>query len=388
MTTTTLFETQALPTQNAALTAFRTAALDHAKNIALPNVKQDAFLYFDLAELTANPVSPEAATVTVSGQQPGVSVYTTAQDKAAEKLETLRFHLLNEKNPFAILAASHCSDVVFIDITAETQVAEPLHIRFEHSQPNTVTFPVVMVQVETRAAVQLIIENIHPHAGIQNALVHVFAATGSEVTVVSQNTTSAESKTLDHFRFHLQDDVQITGIRFTDNGNSRFDAQLNFSGQNIRSSWSGLALLSGNATAHIHTHLNHFIGEGTSTQLFKQILSDNATSEFNGLVCVHRDAQKTDSSQSNKTLVFSDTARAYSRPQLVIDADDVKCGHGATVGQISDHEVFYLTSRGLSAAEAKALLTYGFAEEIIETIPIAGVREALEARVHAGLKHL
>jgi Fe-S cluster assembly protein SufD len=104
---------------------------------------------------------------------------------------------------------------------------------------------------------------------------------------------------------------------------------------------------------------------------------DYALSEFSGLVFVEKNAHGTNSSQLNQTLLLSDQARALSRPQLRIDADDVECAHGATVGQLNPDEIFYIQSRGMTQQKAKQLLTYGFAKEVLTDVPDPKIKTML-----------
>jgi Fe-S cluster assembly protein SufD len=115
-------------------------------------------------------------------------------------------------------------------------------------------------------------------------------------------------------------------------------------------------------------------------------LDDRARGVFTGRVVVAKGADGTDAKQVNNSLLLSDRAVANTRPQLEIYADDVKCSHGATVGQLDDEALFYLAARGLGPSQAQALLTYGFAGEVLDTVSIAPLREALQTRVRAWLE--
>jgi Fe-S cluster assembly protein SufD len=119
----------------------------------------------------------------------------------------------------------------------------------------------------------------------------------------------------------------------------------------------------------------------TSRQLYKGILDGKSRAVFNGKVFVRHDAQQTNAEQTNKNLLLSNDARVDTKPQLEIFADDVKCAHGAAIGQIDEEEMFYLESRGINRALARNMLTYGFAEEVIERIKIDSIKRELDAAV-------
>jgi len=126
------------------------------------------------------------------------------------------------------------------------------------------------------------------------------------------------------------------------------------------------------------TRIEHVAPNCPSHELFKGILDGNSHGVFNGKVYVHPEAQKTDGKQSNNNLLLSDGARVDTKPQLEIFADDVKCTHGATVGRLDETALFYMRSRGIGPSQAKRLLTYAFAADVLEKIELEPLKEALE----------
>lgn len=164
---------------------------------------------------------------------------------------------------------------------------------------------------------------------------------------------------------------------------SRNDSYARFEGQNIDCTLDGLVHIRGNQTSDTHTALDHAQPNSRSFQLHKVIVDEGAHSIFNGKILVRKDAQKTSSNQLNQNLLLSNKAHIDTKPQLEILADDVICSHGATVGQLSEDQFFYLMSRGIEREHARALLTYAFAAEVLETITVESLRKALEAEVLA-----
>jgi Fe-S cluster assembly protein SufD len=158
----------------------------------------------------------------------------------------------------------------------------------------------------------------------------------------------------------------------------RNNLQVRLEGEQARCELNGLSLAAGTQHVDNFTVIDHLRPYGTSRQVYKGILDDRASAVFYGKIFVRRDAQKTDAAQTNKNLLLSEGAKMDTRPQLEISADDVKCAHGAAVGQLDEDEIFYLRSRGLSDKSAKRLLTYGFANEIISGIPLDAVKAGLE----------
>jgi Fe-S cluster assembly protein SufD len=127
-----------------------------------------------------------------------------------------------------------------------------------------------------------------------------------------------------------------------------------------------------------HTLIDHAKPHGTSHELYKGILDGQASAVFNGKIYVRKDAQKTDAKQTNKNLVLSEEAVINTKPELQIWADDVRCTHGATIGQLDGEAIFYLQSRGIGKSEARDLLTQAFARDILERIRVEALRERLE----------
>jgi Fe-S cluster assembly protein SufD len=148
---------------------------------------------------------------------------------------------------------------------------------------------------------------------------------------------------------------------------------------------NGLYLAAGRQHVDNHTAIDHARPHCTSRELYKGVLAGRARAVFNGKIVVRPDAQKTNARQTNRNLVLSDDTSVNSKPQLEIFANDVKCAHGATVGQVDKEALFYLRSRGLAAEVARDLLVYAFASELLDEIRTPAVREHLAARLAARL---
>ena len=150
---------------------------------------------------------------------------------------------------------------------------------------------------------------------------------------------------------------------------------------------NGLYLVDGQQMVDNHMRVDHAKPNCYSHELYKGVLDGNARSVFNGLIHVHQDAQKTDAVQSNRNLLLSRGALASSNPQLEIFADDVRCTHGSTIGQLDEDAIFYLRSRGIGDAAARSLLTYAFASDIVDRIKVESVRRDLEELLFHRLPH-
>ena len=162
---------------------------------------------------------------------------------------------------------------------------------------------------------------------------------------------------------------------------ARHDIDLKFNSEGGEAYVDGLYMLNGSQHSDTHSSIDHLVPNCSSRQNYKGVLNDRSRAVFNGKVFVRENAHGTDAQQSNKNLLLSNDARVDTKPQLEIFNDDVKCSHGATVGQLEEEELFYLLTRGLPEPLARNLLTYGFAEEIINKIEIESIKTELDTAV-------
>ncbi len=166
---------------------------------------------------------------------------------------------------------------------------------------------------------------------------------------------------------------------------ARNDVHTQLLGEHAHVVMDGLYLPINDQHVDFHTRIDHIVPNTTSEELFKGVIDDNAHGVFNGKVIVHKDAQKTDSNQQNHNLLLSRRCEIDSKPELEIYADDVKCAHGSTVGQMNEDHLFFLRARGLDEVSARSLLTYAFAVEVLERIPANDIRQALSAVIEKRL---
>ena len=149
-------------------------------------------------------------------------------------------------------------------------------------------------------------------------------------------------------------------------------------GEHAELNLCGMAIGDGDKHIDNHTFVNHAVGHCKTNELYKYILNEESVGSFDGKILVNKGSQKTEAYQSNRNIVVTPTAKMYTKPHLEIYADDVKCSHGATVGQLDKEALFYMQSRGIPEAEARMLLMVAFANDVIENIKI----EALRTRMH------
>ena len=159
---------------------------------------------------------------------------------------------------------------------------------------------------------------------------------------------------------------------------SRNDIATYFDGEHASCVMNGLYLTQGKQTVDHHTRVDHAKPRCVSREFYKGILDGTSRAIFNGKVIVHKDAQQTDASQSNRNLLLSDNAEVDTKPELEIYADDVKCAHGATVGQLDMNQLFYLRSRGIDETAARTLLIFAFAEDLVSGLTYLPLRQRME----------
>ncbi len=179
---------------------------------------------------------------------------------------------------------------------------------------------------------------------------------------------------------HYNTTAVSLGIQIT-----RHDVNVSFDAENSTSQVNGIYIGKEKQLLDQQVKINHNAPHCESSQLFRGILADNSRGIFNGLIRVEKEGQKTDATQSNKTLLFSRDARIHTLPKLEIYADDVKCAHGATVGELDKDQLFYLLARGIPEDQARKLLTFAFITEVMETIALGSVKEKVTELIHTDL---
>ena len=174
--------------------------------------------------------------------------------------------------------------------------------------------------------------------------------------------------------------VLVNGITLH-NGITRNNYYITFAGENAEANLCGMAIADRGESVDNYTFIDHAVPHCHSNELFKYVIDDDAQGSFSGRILVRTDAQKTVAYQSNKNLCVTPEARMFTKPQLEIYADDVKCSHGATVGQLDQNALFYLRSRGISEAEARMLLMFAFTNDVIENIRLDALKDRLRQLV-------
>jgi Fe-S cluster assembly protein SufD len=298
---------------------------------------------------------------------------------------------LAKTDPVVALNAALLHDTLVLEVAAGTEVAVPLHVISIISDGAChATYPRLIVRVGEGARATLVETQHDKRAGDhqRNAVCVIHVGDGAHVVHISRlSEDNASALNLASLIATLGAKATFESFALISSGALvRRQIFLRFSGAHARASLRGVALLAKAQHADTTLVVDHEAPHCESRELFKHIIADTATGVFQGKVIVRRGAQKTDGSMKSQTLMLSQTATMNNKPELEIFADDVVCGHGATVGQLDRDQLFYLMARGLPRLEAEALLLEAFAVEAIEGITNDRLRESLAAMIREWLK--
>lgn len=305
-------------------------------------------------------------------------------EKSAEIFKTKLASLVEfEKNGFAALNTAFIGEGAVLFIPKNAKIAAPIQFLFV-SDEGKISFPRVLVVAENFSEATIIETYVRTDETkyLTNAVIEISLADEAKI---KHSRVQRESHAAFHVgttgaeigRGSVYDATNITlGARL-----SRHDINVKFNSEGGEAFVDGLYLVSDDQHADTHSVIDHRLPNCVSHQTYKGIVDGKARAVFNGKVFVRENAHGTDAQQSNKNLLLSNDARVDTKPQLEIYNDDVKCAHGATVGQLEEEELFYLLSRGLNESLARNLLTYGFAEEIVNKIEIESIKKQLDEAV-------
>jgi len=279
-----------------------------------------------------------------------------------------------ENDAFFALNSMHFRDGSFLNVPEGTTVKEPVHVWFLGTRSGDLSpvFYLRNIFLLGRGAKATVILHSCGEKGaryLASAVHQIRLGRDAELKMLNVQRASQNAFEFSHIHCRQSRGSSFEVVNVTEGSLlTRNETRVSLEDEGASASLRGLSLLSDTARFHHHVSVSHRHSGCSSRQLFKNVLSGQSRSEFSGLVHVHRGANQSDASQINRNLVLSGDAHAYARPQFKIDADDVQCKHGATVGQLEPGEIFYLKSRGLDETASRSLLTYGFAEEVLEDL--------------------
>jgi Fe-S cluster assembly protein SufD len=401
------------------LEAHRRAAIEHFAELGIPTRRHEAWKYTSLDELARTACQPVngdphalggvvpalgpfvSANITrlvfidgrftpehsQIGQMPEGAWVTSLGRILQQKPELVEPHLTGyaryEEHPFVALNTAFMSDGAFVQIPEGSYKELPIHLMYittPRSRPALIQPRNLIVAAPgSRVSVVEHYVGLDDAAYCTNAVTEIAAGAGATVEHYKLQHESRSAFHLATLELHQRRDSSIRSHSIAEGARlSRHEINLLLAGQGAETALYGLYMMDGERHADHVTQVDHAVPHCTSRQIFKGIMNDAARGVFTGRVVVREDAQKTVAEQMNRNLLLSDKALVESRPQLEIYADDVRCTHGSATGRLDEDAIFYLRSRGIGDADARSLLTYAFASEILRSIRVKLFRTNLE----------
>lgn len=289
------------------------------------------------------------------------------------------------RNGFGALNTAFLQDGVFIHLARGTELDAPVRLLFLTSgAPDSVVYVrnLIVAEAGSRASVIESYAALADATGLTNSVTEIVLEPGAQLEHYRLGRESEAAYHVGSTDVQLARDSRYTSHSIALGGRIvRHELYAALDAEGAECTLNGLYVTRGRQHVDNHTRIDHHKPHGTSREWYKGVLDGQSRAVFSGRVVVHPQAQRTDAEQANHNLLLSETAEADSRPQLEIYADDVKCAHGATVGNLDPDALFYLRSRGLDDAHARSLLVYAFAGDVLARIRLAPLRAQLEQQL-------
>lgn len=292
---------------------------------------------------------------------------------------------------FPALNAALWTDGVLLKVPANVHLDGPIRLSRWVSQSGSATFTRILIVAESHSQVSFVDECLSPDfesPTLVSTAVELFSRAGAQVQYVSLQRMGKGGFYLANQRTLAERDSTLDTLNVALGGSvGRVDLNARLLGPGANSDMLGLYFGDHDQHFDFNTSQDHVAPHAHSDLLYKGALDDTARGVFRGIIRVHEGAQGTDAYQTNRNLILSDRAVATSLPNLEIGADDVRCSHGATVGQLDAEALFYLMSRGLNREQAERLVVLGFLGEVLSRLPLGGVTEKVTKAIAAKLGH-
>ena len=295
----------------------------------------------------------------------------------------------NASDSLVVINTALVQDGIFVYIPRNVVMEQPIQIinMLQGVEPQFVQYRNLIVLEENSQAHLLVCNHtLSPAAFVSNAVTEIVAAPNAVLNLVLTQNEHNQATHISHTHIDAQSGARVnTHTLSLHGGFIRNNLRIALSGEGAEANAYGLLLADRQQHIDNATLIEHIVPGCTSHELYKGILDEDATGAFCGSIVVHPNAQRTEAYQNCNNLLLTDTASMNAKPQLEIYADDVRCSHGATVGQLDAEAMFYLRSRGISERQAKLLMMFGFAHDVVQHIGIAPLRERIDELVHKRL---
>ncbi len=380
----------------------RDNSLSRLTDLSLPNRKDEEWRYVNINEIAKNTFTfpkqskyfnkkslfpycdaDEIRVVFVNGfYTPEVSAtpdvdgvkITSIHDAGENDIDFLKEFPALCKNYFMELNHILSQEGICIQIGLNTTVNKYFHIVHitDESACKNIISPRNIIILKQSSSAQVLESHISFNDNVSyfvNAAMDIYLAENSSLKYYKFQREGKDAYHIGHTRVLQEADSSFENLTVTTFGKlTRNSLDITLNGSGISSTLNGLYAINNDVVVDNHTSIDHRFPQCTSRQLYKGLLADKAHGVFNGKVTVRSEAQQTNSYQLNKNLLLGEDCRMDTKPQLEIDADDVKCSHGATIGQLNEEEIFYLQTRGIAKREAIAILARGFVGEMFNFV--------------------
>lgn len=325
---------------------------------------------------------------------PNGIIYGSLQEASVQfpQLVEKHYNKLAEKSndELVLLNTKHAFEGIFIYVPKGVQEKTPIQVVFllESKNPLLVNFRnLIIMEEQSELSIVFCDHSLAPTDSFSQLVSEYFIAQQAHLDLILLQSQHNESMQVHHvFVDQQRDSVCDSGVFVLHGGVMRNNFSFDLRGENAHAHCNGLALIDEDQYVDMHTIINHIAPHCESNQLYKSIVDQEGEGNFYGIIHVHRDAQKTEAYQRNANILLTDRAQVHTRPQLLIDADDVKCSHGATTGQLDDDAKFYMLQRGIPMDEVNRLLMSGFANDVLRTLPLDSCKTHLEELINKRLR--
>ncbi|MDA9576335.1 Fe-S cluster assembly protein SufD [Flavobacteriaceae bacterium] len=292
------------------------------------------------------------------------------------------FDKIASKNGLNALNTAFCSEGAYIHIKKNKLAERPIQIiHFSTGKESSLLLqPRNLIVVDENAHVQIIErhQSLTENPTLTNSVTEIFAAKRAVVDYYKVQNDKSKASLIDHTFIDQHQESDVSVHTFSFGGKlTRNDLSFYQNGEHINSTLKGVTIVGNKQHVDHNTLVHHIEPNCESHQDYKGIFGDSAVGVFNGKVVVEKEAQKTNAFQANNNLLVNDKATINTKPQLEIFADDVKCSHGCTIGQLDESAMFYLRARGIPEKEARALLMYAFANNVLESVKIPQLKKRI-----------
>lgn len=295
-----------------------------------------------------------------------------------------------DEESLVALNTAFAQDGLFLYVPKNTRIDKPIQIINLAMSENDLMIQhrnLFVFEENTEGKILICDHSLSPNGFLTNQVAEVHAAENAHVDITKIQNAHNETIQLTHTYIHQLNNSNVSHNAVTLHGGLvRNNVSVNLNGEGANNDSLGLYITDTGQHVDNYVFMHHSVPHATSNQLFKGILDDFSRGVFNGKIYVNKDAQKTLAYQANNNLLLTDDAKMNAKPQLEIYADDVKCSHGATVGQLDQDALFYLKSRGIHSKEARLMLMYAFVYDVIKEIKMVPLRNRIEELVNKRLR--